>query len=111
MGVFCWVGHPPPRRGPFSRTAQCSALYSTSWVDALRSAGIDVNLVQFEIPGTGRRVGILDGRIVQDVTARRSELRFLVDVFEAAFAANQSLEVFLRSVLASGAGGATLDWE
>jgi hypothetical protein len=80
-------------------------------VDALRSAGIDVNLVQFEIPDTGRCVGILDGHVVHDVTAGRSELRFLVDVFEAASAANQSLEVFLRSCLASGAGGATLDWE
>jgi hypothetical protein len=70
-----------------------------------------VDLAQFEIPGMGRRVGILDGHVVQDVTARRPELRFLVEVFTAASAANQSLEVFLRSVLPSGAGGATLDWE
>jgi hypothetical protein len=79
-------------------------------IGASRPAGIDVNLVQFEVPGAGRRVGILDGHVVDDVSARRPELRFLVDVFESASRANRSLEGFLRAVTAGGAG-ATLDWE
>jgi hypothetical protein len=74
--------------------------------------GIDVQIVQFEIPGKGRRVGVLDvdGDLVHDLTNRRSELRFLVDVIEAAFRANQRLANFLQSVLATSAG-ATLDWD
>jgi hypothetical protein len=69
-----------------------------------------VELVQFEVPGTGRRVGLLDENVVRDVTSQRAELRFVLDVFDAAFRSRQPLEVFLRSVMAGG-GGATLDWD
>jgi hypothetical protein len=69
-----------------------------------------VELVQFEIPKLGRRVGILAGDHVEDVTATRPELRFLVEIFEAADRANQSLEAFLHSLKTIGTG-ATLDWE
>ena len=70
-----------------------------------------MELVQFEIPGAGRRVGIREGELVRDLTARRGELRFVLDVFDAAFRSRQPLEVFLRSVMAGGGSGATLDWE
>jgi hypothetical protein len=69
-----------------------------------------VELVQFERPGRGRRVGILDGDRVHDITAQRGELQFLVDVLGAAFGAKQSLEAFLRSVTTS-VPVATIEWE
>ncbi len=69
-----------------------------------------MELIQFEIPGSGRRVGIRDGDRVHDLTARRAELRFLVDAVNAAFRVGQPLEVFLRSVRETGPG-TTLDWE
>ncbi len=74
--------------------------------------GCLVELVQFEIPGSGRRVGILDGDRVHDVTARRAELRFLVEAFSGRlhFEPGNPLEVFLRSVMETGPS-ATLDWE
>ncbi|HXY35223.1 MAG TPA: AraD1 family protein [Planctomycetaceae bacterium] len=69
-----------------------------------------MELVQFEIPGAGRHVGVLEGDVVHDVTARRANLRFVVDLLEAAVRANLRLEAFLKSVLASGPA-ATLGWE
>jgi len=72
-------------------------------------SGGQVELVQFEIPGEGRGVGVLHGDAVLDVTAHRPELRYLFDVVETAWRANQSLEDFLRSLLRSGTGG-MLDW-
>jgi hypothetical protein len=69
-----------------------------------------VQLVQFDMPDKGRRVGILDGDVVRDVTAERPELRFVIDVFHEAIRTNQPLNAFLRSILAAKPV-ATLDWE
>jgi hypothetical protein len=74
-----------------------------------------VQLVQYEIPdsgripNTGRRVGILAGDIVTDLTSIRPELRFVVDLFDAACRARQPLETFVQSVAAEGRAS-TLDW-
>jgi hypothetical protein len=70
-----------------------------------------VELVQFELPRAGRRVGILEGGIVRDLTAQRAELRFLVDVWDAAFRDEQPLEAFLRSLVDGGPSSTLLDWE
>jgi hypothetical protein len=69
-----------------------------------------VELVQFEIPGAGRRIGIREGDLVRDLTAQRGELQFLLDVVDAALRSKQPLEAFLRSLTEKGLT-ATLDWE
>jgi hypothetical protein len=66
-----------------------------------------VEIVQFEIPGRGRRIGFVNGDVVQDVTAYRPELAYLHDAFQAAFQAKQPLEQFLRSLIRAP-GNATL---
>jgi hypothetical protein len=57
-----------------------------------------VEIVQFEIPGRGRRVGVVEGDVVHDVTARRPDLAFVYDMFQAAVEANQSLAEFVESL-------------
>ncbi|MDA1162396.1 MAG: GguC family protein [Planctomycetota bacterium] len=54
-----------------------------------------MNIVQFEIPGEGRRVGIVNGGHVVDVTSGDSQLRFVADVFAVAQRAGRSLADFL----------------
>jgi hypothetical protein len=69
-----------------------------------------VQLVQFEIPGIGRRVGVLEGDEVHDVTSLRHDLRYLVEVFAAAYRLGQPLESFVGSVIDSGRA-ATIEWD
>lgn len=59
-----------------------------------------MEFVQFEIPGQGRRVGVIEGEVVHDVTSRRPELAYLYDVTQAAFEARRPLADFVRSFLA-----------
>lgn len=59
-----------------------------------------MNVVQFEIPGEGRRVGVVDSGRVIDVTSGDSQLRFVVDVFAAAQGAGRSFADFLGEVSA-----------
>ena len=54
-----------------------------------------MNVVQFEITGEGRRVGVVDSGRVVDVTSGGSELQFVVDVFAAAQKAGRSFGEFL----------------
>ena len=87
-----------------SRTARSGTLYcvfagSVCWEVCVGIGAVE--LVQFEIPGAGRRVGIREGELVRDLTAQRGELRFLVDVVDAALRSKQTLEAFL---LADGKG-------
>jgi hypothetical protein len=58
-----------------------------------------VEIVQFEIPGRGRRIGFVEGDVVHDVTAHRPDLAYLYDTFQAAFGVNQPLAEFLRSLV------------
>jgi len=58
-----------------------------------------VEIVQFEIPGRGRRIGFVDGDVVQDVTAHRPELAYVYDAFQAAVAAHRPLAEFVRSLV------------
>jgi hypothetical protein len=58
-----------------------------------------VELVQFEIPGHGRRVGFVNGDVVRDVTANHADLAYVYDLFQAAFAARRPLVDFVRSLV------------
>ncbi len=69
-----------------------------------------MQLVQFEIPGIGRRVGVLERDAVHDVTSLRHDLRYLVEVFAAACRLDQPLESFVGSVIDSGRA-ATIEWD
>ncbi len=69
-----------------------------------------VELVQFEIPGIGRRVGTLERDVVHDLTSVRRDLAYLVQVFDAASRLGHPLEMFVRSVIDSGRT-ATIDWD
>lgn len=62
-----------------------------------------MNVVQFEIPGEGRRVGVVDSGRVVDVTSGDSTLRFVVDVFAAAQKAGRSFAEYLEEAAAQDA--------
>jgi hypothetical protein len=59
-----------------------------------------LEFVQFEIPGPSRRVGVIEGDVVRDLTARDPEFSYLYDVVQAAFGARLPLTDFVRSLLA-----------
>jgi hypothetical protein len=59
-----------------------------------------LEFVQFEIPGPSRRVGVIEGDIVRDLTARDPKFNYLYDVLQAAFDARRPLTEFVRSLLA-----------
>lgn len=69
-----------------------------------------VRIVQFYIPDKGRRVGIVSGDEVFDVTAARPEWRRLVDVAEAALQTGATLEGLLEDVQ-HGGGGQILSYD
>jgi hypothetical protein len=58
-----------------------------------------VEIVQFEIPGQGRRLGFVDGEVIRDVTAHWPELVYVYDAFAAATTAHRPLADFLRSLV------------
>jgi hypothetical protein len=59
-----------------------------------------MNVVQFEIPGEGRCVGVVDSGRVVDVTSGFPELRYVVDVFAAAQQAGRSFSEYLSEAAA-----------
>ena len=59
-----------------------------------------MEFVQFEIPGPSRRVGVIEGDVVRDLTARDPKFNYLYDVLQAAFGARRPLTEFVRSLLA-----------
>jgi hypothetical protein len=71
--------------------------------------GLAVEIVQFEIPGRGRRVGFVDGEIVRDITAHRPELVYLYYAFQAAVRMNRPLAEYLRSLVPANST-AMLSW-
>lgn len=58
-----------------------------------------MELVQFELPGEGRRIGFVEGDVVHDVTAHRPQLVYLYDAFQAAVEADRPLAEFLRALV------------
>jgi hypothetical protein len=58
-----------------------------------------VQIVQFEIPGRGRRIGFVDGDVVRDITAHRPELVYLYYIFQTAVRMNRPLGDYLRSLI------------
>jgi len=56
-----------------------------------------MRIVQFELPGAGRRVGVVDGEAVVDVTAAQPQWRRVADVFHAAERANAALDDVLAT--------------
>lgn len=59
-----------------------------------------MNVVQFEIPGEGRRVGVVNSGLVTDVTSGKPELQCVVDVFSAAQKAGRCFGEFLGDLAA-----------
>ena len=59
-----------------------------------------MNVVQFEIPGEGRRVGVVNSGLVTDVRSGKPELQYVVDVFSAAQKAARPFGEFLGDLTA-----------
>ncbi len=62
-----------------------------------------MRVVQFVIPGEGRRVGIVDGTDIVDVTSSNGSLTSVFDVFEASQAAGASFEDTLAGAIGDDA--------
>lgn len=67
-----------------------------------------MRIVQFEIPDQGRRVGLVDGDSLTDVTAAEPQWQRVVDVFHAAEAADARFEELLEA--AAGRSNAAIDY-
>lgn len=65
-----------------------------------------MRIIQFEIPGRGRRVGVIAGDEVRDVTAARPEWRRVSDVFDAAQRENAKFAELLAEASRAGAASA-----
>jgi hypothetical protein len=59
-----------------------------------------LEFVQFEIPAQGRRVGVVEGDVVHDLTSRRPDFTYLYDVTQSALEAHRPLADFVRALLA-----------
>ena len=68
-----------------------------------------MRIVQFEIPGQGRRIGIVDGDGVRDLTSVRPAWRRTIDVFNEADESNQSFHRLLADA-AQRPGVSMLDY-
>ena len=62
-----------------------------------------MRVVQFVIPGVGRRVGFIDGDDVVDVTSSDASLRSVFDVFEESQTAGKSFDETLAGSAVEGA--------
>lgn len=69
-----------------------------------------MRIVQFEIPGRGRRVGVVTGEQVRDLTAVKPEWQRVVDVFETARGLDQTLAEALEPLVAP-AGASTFEFQ
>ena len=67
-----------------------------------------MRIVQFEIPGTGRRVGVIDGDDVIDITSGSPSLTYVFQVFDAAQNSGIGFEQLLQEAM--GASNARLDY-
>ncbi|MBN4064641.1 hypothetical protein JYU04_02785 [Dehalococcoides mccartyi] len=62
-----------------------------------------MRVVQFVVPGVGRRVGYVDGDEIVDVTSSDSSLTSVFDVFEASQAAGESFDATLAGAASTDA--------
>ncbi len=69
-----------------------------------------MRVIQFEIPGSGRRVGVIDGQTVRDLTSVRPGMTRVYQAFAAARYADQPLDTLLAK-LAAASGVATLPYD
>ncbi len=60
-----------------------------------------MRIVHFEIPEQGRRIGVINGDAVSDITAARPKLKRVYDAFLAACQAEESLAAFLSRLQAT----------
>ncbi|MDA1257689.1 MAG: GguC family protein [Chloroflexi bacterium] len=58
-----------------------------------------MRVVQFEIPGEGRRVGVIEGEDVIDITAGSPSLSYVYKVFDAAQNSGVGFEMLLREAV------------
>ena len=63
-----------------------------------------MRLIQFQIPETGRRVGVVDGDLVRDVTSVRPEWRRIADIAQSAIQSGTQLTATVESAMASETG-------
>ena len=68
-----------------------------------------MRVVQFEIPKQGRRVGVVAGETVHDITSVRPQWQRVIDVFHAAEESDASFESLLAEAVQQ-AGGAKVDY-
>ncbi|MDP7277675.1 MAG: GguC family protein [Planctomycetaceae bacterium] len=61
-----------------------------------------MRVLQFEIPGQGRRVGVVEEERVRDLTALNGSIDRVFAAFEAAVDAGLTFETFLEELLGSG---------
>ncbi|MCA9115971.1 MAG: sugar transporter [Planctomycetaceae bacterium] len=66
-----------------------------------------MRIVQFEIPGSGRRVGVVQGEVVRDITSVRPELTHVVEAARTAHRENCLLAELLSEL---AAGQAATEW-
>src|SRR5688500_14166338 len=78
-------------------------------VDSLRNAGT-MRIVQFEIPGLGRRIGMIDGDNVYDLTSVRPGWFRTIDAFSDAEKSNRRFSELLADA-ASEPGVQSLNYE
>lgn len=60
-----------------------------------------MRIVQFEVPGQGRRLGVVQDGVVRDVTSLRPDLTRVVQAFAAARSESRRLAEFLEPLAAS----------
>jgi len=70
-----------------------------------------MRIVQFEIPQKGRRVGVVDGDAVRDVTAVKPEWKRVVDVAEEAIGSGCTLAEALAPAASGGAAASGLSYQ
>jgi hypothetical protein len=69
-----------------------------------------MRIIQFQIPGQGRRLGVVDQDQVLDITSVDAQLDSTLKAFEQAFASGTTLSDFLGSVIANSSPD-TLSYE
>ncbi|MBT3943430.1 MAG: sugar transporter, partial [Chloroflexi bacterium] len=67
-----------------------------------------MRVVQFEIPGSGRRVGVVDGDEVIDITSGSPSLTYVFKVFDAAQNSGAGFEQVLKESI--GASNSRLNY-
>lgn len=80
-----------------SRNAAEGVPYSFLITDSQIAKYTFMRIIQFELPGMGRRVGVVNDDNVLDITAGIPEFRRTYDIFRAARSAGKSLNEFINN--------------